>query len=154
MKAELSLRITTKTQKFRTAESLITNVAGERDAVIRYVCLKQAEYYATLSGNTAVALKALGEIVSIYNVDALETRRTCLEKLKSTKDPRRAAQVAQAALQAMEESLDQDDYSKAKNFLEIATFTSRRHRDPNLDNRAKELRLRLKQRLSAAKTRS
>ena len=150
VKTELSLpaRITTDAQKFKAASTLITYVAGERDAVKRYVGLDRAVHYATQADNPALALKALDEIVAKYDVDALKTRRAGLEKLRSTTDPGRAAQVAQAALQALEESIEQDDFAHARRFLAIATSTSKRSRDPKLVNRAEELRLRLKQRFA------
>jgi hypothetical protein len=156
IKTELSLqtRITTETRKSDMAKFLIRHAARETDPVKQYVCLDRGVYYATLSGDTDLALKAIDKIVETYDVDVLTTRHKCLERLnKSATDRRRAAQVAQAALRAMEDSIDQNDYPHARRFLKIATPMSKRSQNSKLVDRTNELRLLLR-RLSAAKTRS
>jgi hypothetical protein len=121
----------------------MTHAVRERDAAKRYVCLDRAVHYATQSDNTDVALKALDEIVSEYDVDSLETRRKWLDKLELTTDPQRAAKVAQAALLAMEDSFDDDAYKQARRFLAIANATSKQSADPRLVTRTEALRERL-----------
>ena len=53
--------------------------------------------------------------------------------------------VGEELAQALSDSIDQDDYPKARKFLAIASYTSKRSRNQNLIKRTEELRNNLMQ---------
>jgi hypothetical protein len=105
---------------------------GENPATL-YVALREASNLSATAGDAELALRAIDELGSRYEVDAAALKVDAFNTLtRSARDPNSAQNVARAALDLIPRLIGSDDFEAAARVASIARTLSQKSRDQHL----------------------
>lgn len=135
---ELAQRATTEQDLRDIANELLRRAETENDSTIKYVCLKQAMDYATRSRDVTIALNAINETRTTYDVPAAELKSWLNDLRRETTDVGQLVLIAEVAVNAAKAKIDEDQYDGVKELLAIAIISARAE-NASLAENAKQL---------------
>jgi formylglycine-generating enzyme required for sulfatase activity len=124
----------TSKQKTELAKKLLDQAAKtEGDPASHFVLLRVAKEVAVLAADAETALEAVEQIVTTYDVDAMETRLDCVKGLAAAaKFSSQHSALAEHAYSLLDVALAEDNFEAAGQFGRIAQESAKRGRNYSL----------------------
>jgi formylglycine-generating enzyme required for sulfatase activity len=133
-------------EKAELAATLLKQgLESKDDAATHYVLLQEAINLAGQAGAVETAVKAMNELVKIFNVNVAEQQLKTFEAVgRSANTPEANQALAAACLAAMEEAVTNDGYVEAGRLAALAEGAARKAKDlaaiTRIQTRMKEVR--------------
>jgi hypothetical protein len=123
----------TPVEKLTLAETFLKNAAEESDKAARYVLLEQARDLAAEAGNWYMAVRAVDELSSVYEVDDIAMKAAALKSFSTfAKLPLAKRTLAELAIDVTNEAVDRDQYDVASEVQAMAVSAARSSGDREL----------------------
>lgn len=139
---EQRLRIDPTSSRTGAAQMLLAEANRQPNGTsMRYVCVVRAAHFASLEGQSQLALNALGILKSEFEPTSESTR--ILDQLMRTAETGHMENIAKFALGAATRAIDSDDYADAMAIGKIASKAAQRSNTPAMANDTARLRTRV-----------